>query len=229
VATLLAATLAVGALGLSATSPARATVNSDDQSWTSLYAGTAYDDAGWGRCPNPIRVSVDTRALSRAQRAKAYVALKLAVARWRGGSVVPFVYGGEVPVRFNRATGVATPEDGVARDRWIYITLVKAGTPTHTGGVVGLAGPLRIDPATNTIVEGSAAFLASYVNKSTRSHITEVLIHELGHVAGLGHSTSPDDIMYPILNGKTSLGPGDRAGILAVTKPCPTPPAQPAG
>lgn len=195
-----------------------------------MYAGTAYDGAGWARCPDPIHVSVDTRSLRPIKRAMVSAALRIAVARWRG-SVVPFVYGGEIPMRFDRATGVSTPEDGIARDRWIYLTLVKAKSSSSSdGAVVGLAGPLRVDPATKIITEGSGAFLASYVNKQPKVlTVAELLTHELGHIAGLGHSTSKEDVMYPILRGHTRLGAGDLAGIVAVTKPCPTPPAPPTG
>lgn len=203
----------------------------DDHSWTSLYDGTQYAGAGWSRCPDPIRVSVDTRALDADQRSKAWKALKLAIGTWDSSKVVSFAYGGEVPVTFDRATGVSTPEDGVARDRWIYITLVKAKKQKATDtAVVGLAGPLRIDPATNIITEGSAAFLASYVNRQSRALVAELFAHEIGHVAGLGHSTSKKDVMYPILTGHTKLGAGDIAGAWALLKPCPTAPAeQPAG
>ncbi|MDX2103790.1 MAG: matrixin family metalloprotease [Alphaproteobacteria bacterium] len=37
-------------------------------------------------------------------------------------------------------------------------------------------------------------------------------IHEVGHVLGLGHSSSPDEVMYSFANGMTSLGLYDRLG-----------------
>ena len=227
----LSVTLLLG-LTVAAGAGAAAPAHADDQSWTSLYAGTQYDGAGWARCPDsPIRISIDTRALDADQKAKARKALKLAVAAWRTRGVVHFVYGGELPVNFDTSTGVSTPADGIARDRWIYITLVKASSKkTSDTAVVGLAGPLRVDPATSIITEGSAAFQAQYVNKRSRALVAELFAHELGHVAGLGHSTSKKDVMYPILSGQVALGPGDLAGIEAVTQPCPPPaPEQPAG
>lgn len=195
----------------------------DDHSWTSLYDGTEYQGAGWAQCPDPIHVSVDTRALEPDQRPKARKALQAAVATWNKAKPLHFAFGGEIPVAFDKATGVSTPEDGVARDRWIYITLVKAKKQAASDtATVGLAGPLRLDPATKIITEGSAAFLASYVNKQSRALVAELFAHELGHVTGLGHSTSKKDVMYPILSGHKQLGPGDIAGAWALLKPCPT-------
>ena len=201
--------------------PARA----DDNSWTSLYAGTAYEGAGWTNCPQPITISVDTRALDPAQRAKARKAVEVALAKWNRAKVVTFQFGGEIPVRFDRASGVSTPEDGVARDRWIYVTLVKANSKsTSDTAVVGLAGPLRVDPATKAILEASAAFQAQYVNKQPRALVAELFAHELGHVFGLGHDAAKGNVMYPILSALKKLGASDIAGAYALLKPCPAPP-----
>lgn len=51
-----------------------------------------------------------------------------------------------------------------------------------------------------------------------------VLLHELGHLAGLDHSRSVHDVMYPFLGPRApeSWGPGDRAGLydLGNSQPC---------
>jgi hypothetical protein len=216
------ATIAASLAATAVPGPAHA---EDGSSWTSLYAGTVYEGSGWSTCPDPIRISVDTRGLDPDRKTKARNALKDAIAAWNKGKVVRFEYGGQIPVRFDGTTGVTTPEDGVARDRWIYLTVVNKGDGSKVDpNVVGLAGPLRVDPATKIILEGSAAFRAKYVNKATRAQIAELFAHEIGHIFGLGHSGSKKDVMYATLNGQTALGPGDIAGGRALLKPCPAPP-----
>ena len=71
-------------------------------------------------------VSVDTRNLKADERTKVRQALYIALARWNRSKIFRFQYGGEIPVRFDPSTGQSTPQDGVARDRWLYLTLVKA-------------------------------------------------------------------------------------------------------
>jgi hypothetical protein len=44
----------------------------------------------------------------------------------------------------------------------------------------------------------------------------EVLMHELGHVVGLGHVSDIGDAMYPTVRGIAEYGPGDLAGLAAV-------------
>jgi Matrixin len=216
VAVALLSSLALLAAG---SSPASA---EDGDSWTLLYPDGPYAGAGWATCADPITVSVDTRNLAADQRTKARRALYIALAKWNRSKVFRFQYGGEIPVRFDPSTGVSTPEDGVVRDRWLYLTLVKG--PKSTGAdsqIVGLAGPLRIDPETKVILEASAAFRAQYVNTQSRARIALLFAHELGHDIGLGHSAAKTDIMYPVLNDQTRLGAGDIAGAKAILKPCP--------
>lgn len=43
-----------------------------------------------------------------------------------------------------------------------------------------------------------------------------VLIHELAHVLGLDHVDDPGELMAPVNDGRTDLGPGDRAGLATV-------------
>jgi hypothetical protein len=40
-----------------------------------------------------------------------------------------------------------------------------------------------------------------------------VLLHELGHLMGLGHVDAVGEIMHPAGGGVVDLGPGDREGL----------------
>jgi hypothetical protein len=215
-----AALVAAGGITVAAVAWAPLAVAGSD-SWTSLFAGTPFDGAGWASCPDPITVTVDTRALEPAQRDKARAAMTAAIMMWNRAKVTTFEYGGELPMQFDVTTGMATPADGQARSRHIYFTLVKASASQVETGIVGLATPLRVEPSTKAIIEGSAAFQAQYVNRQSRAKLRELFAHEIGHVLGLGHSTSKKDIMYAVLQGNTDLGAGDRAGGWALLKPCP--------
>jgi hypothetical protein len=48
-----------------------------------------------------------------------------------------------------------------------------------------------------------------------------LVLHELGHAAGLGHTADPGQLMSPVLTGSTlaHYGAGDRAGLTAVGRP----------
>jgi hypothetical protein len=55
----------------------------------------------------------------------------------------------------------------------------------------------------------------------------EVLMHELGHVVGLGHVASESEAMYPSVRGIAQYGSGDLAGFAAVGRPAGCHPAPP--
>ena len=54
-----------------------------------------------------------------------------------------------------------------------------------------------------------------------------VVLHELGHALGLGHSDNPNDVMYPYYRIASTLAAGDKAAILALYAPAGSAPAPP--
>ena len=64
---------------------------------------------------------------------------------------------------------------------------------------------------------GTIALSRSYYSRLTAAgddgEALAVLLHEFGHVFGLAHVESPDELMYDGNNGRTTLGRGDLEGL----------------
>ena len=69
-------------------------------------------------------------------------------------------------------------------------------------------------------LQGSAAFRTDYVEHASKSELRALLLHELGHAMGLGHSTDKKSVMYPTVSQATTLTQGDLSGIKEFTKAC---------
>ncbi len=48
----------------------------------------------------------------------------------------------------------------------------------------------------------------------------DVMLHEVGHVAGLGHVRDRNEVMYPLPTGKSHYMPGDLSGLRALALEC---------
>jgi len=85
---------------------------------------------------------------------------------------------------------------------------------------VGVATPTKVISSAPEIVGGSAAFRTDYVEYASKSESRALLLHELGHALGLGHSDDKKSVLYPIVGTTPKLSAGDIAGIRAFTKNC---------
>lgn len=69
---------------------------------------------------------------------------------------------------------------------------------------------------TGLAVINSAAAEEMLAQVDGRKHVRAVVMHELGHVLGLGHVDDRDQLMYHDNLGTTELGDGDREGLAAL-------------
>jgi len=88
-----------------------------------------------------------------------------------------------------------------------------------TDDVLGLGGS-RILTGRNgseRYVAGTIALSRQYYARMSARHDhgmeLGVLLHEFGHVFGLAHVSSRDELMYPTEHGQSSFGPGDLEGL----------------
>lgn len=99
-------------------------------------------------------------------------------------------------------------------ERWAPI-LVAWTTGGAEQGFAGHGGPTLI-----TLPDGDSHYVTGQVtidadgpfNRDPRA-LRALLLHELGHVVGLTHAASPNELMAATSRGQASYGPGDLAGL----------------
>ena len=137
------------------------------------------------------------------------------------------------------ASGLQFVFDGVSDDQWgsrsegtkrrpVLFTFTRPeDLPELEGETVGLGGSLAWAPdgrapryVTGSIALDSEWFLTASAEDKTAEE-TVVVMHELGHVIGLGHVDDRRELMHGSNDGQLDYGPGDRAGLaLLGAGPC---------
>ncbi len=118
-------------------------------------------------------------------------------------------------------------------DRWAPVW-IGARPDNVATGTVGVAQPVvhanervtsqiqvEIDGVVQTISVGEPTFITGtvsyhwqpYYGASVLAELPAVILHELGHLVGLGHVNSTAELMYTSLTGVSDFGEGDHLGL----------------
>jgi hypothetical protein len=141
--------------------------------------------------------------------------------------------------RVSAATGLEFVDDGMTTeapsptrplmetqygDRWAPVLIAFSDAseyPSLGGEVMGRGGSAAVapeGPASARYVTGQIVLdLADFASVRSRADgdllARAAVMHELGHVVGLGHVPDTDQIMDPTNGGTTQFGTGDLAGL----------------
>ncbi|MGY1653459.1 matrixin family metalloprotease [Geodermatophilus sp. SYSU D01119] len=143
-----------------------------------------------------------------------------AVAEVAAATGLTFVHDGRTDERVTRDRPAFQP----ARygDRWAPVLVSfepPAANPDVGGGIAARGGSDAVRAGGPAVyVTGSVLVDADWAagrvgTPEGRAAVAAVLVHELGHVVGLGHVEDPAELMYAHNDGQRVLGPGDRAGL----------------
>ncbi len=96
------------------------------------------------------------------------------------------------------------------------------------GRVAGIGGSVALDDKsgraryiTGGVTLDSTVFSRLMQSPRGRAEARAILLHELGHMVGLGHVNDPDELMNEDNLGLLDFGPGDLAGLARVgATPC---------
>ena len=143
-----------------------------------------------------------------------------AVAEVAAATGLTFVFDGTTDERVTRDRPAHQP----ARygDRWapVLVSFEPPALNADVGdGIAGRGGSDAVSAGGPAVyVTGSVLVDADWAAERTttpagRGAVSAVLVHELGHVLGLGHVEDSAELMYTANDGQRELGPGDLAGL----------------
>lgn len=175
----------------------------------------------WNPC-QPIRYQVNLSLSTPG----AMRAIRAAIARASAASGIPFVFDGHTRATVDAQIRRRFYSDRTFRHRApVLIAVVSherflARQPTY--GAVAYAHPeqgrgVESDQWVSgfIVVDGSRSF-----PRHGRWSLRLVLLHELGHLLGLGHVRAPDELMFSFARAPAVIpdqihgwGPGDRSGL----------------
>lgn len=193
-----------------------------EASYTSIFTATdpRFSGAGWSSCSGPIPWSLDTSHLSPRQARTLTSDIRWALDQWSQASDLDFVSAGPAAFTYDD-TSFSLRSDRRMDDRGISLAFVPQGSSTRLSStVVGLGSPSAVLASSNEVTRGTAVFSADYFRTASRREARAVVLHELGHVLGLGHTGDADQVMAADVQGRVTLGTGDVAGIRALTRTC---------
>lgn len=219
--------VSLGLLGVAAAPAVEAAPSAT--SYTSIFAdeGPDFAGAGWDACGAPITWSVDVSALG-PKAAKTRIAdLTWALGQWSDVSGLTFEYAGTDSFTLDQKDATLRSNSTGQKSRHVSISFLEdKSTRLLSTKQVGIGSPMAESVTTSdgrtttSIVRGSAIFSVDYVATASKKDVRALLLHEIGHVIGLGHTDDDSQVMYPILEGDVTLGAGDIAGAQALTGTC---------
>ena len=154
----------------------------------------------WGPCDKIITFAVNAERATQAGVDNMFEAIR-AIEAATGFDLVPY--------RTNPLTagGLDFPHQVEGADALLAFSDPSA-TPRLDGSVIGVGGAIW------SPTEGQATGGFALVDVSdTGDESLPVFLHEMGHMLGLGHVNDATEIMYPVNQGRTTLGPGDQEGL----------------